>query len=1011
MQRFFSSAGDAPLRKGAEKAAWKVKKPGNPVSRPSVSRVDRVLAWERTRCGAIGVFRYFLNQEGTEVKKMSLKAQLILLSVGLALIPVIGFTSYSLYNFYVFGQKTQKRTTDALVEQVSESMKRGGETAAGKIQAILDSFNRNVGVFSNSSNLRNFVSIRSGTNKLFNDLAQREVTRFTERFLVATQAQHEALQTRLNENLRLAEYFLAASGGAHLDSAQQTNWNAENQASKVAQSVSLPAIRIGRKALVQNTDSSTSAPLVDEVRSLVGGACTVFQRMNAEGDMLRVVTNVTRADGKRAIGTYIPAKMPDGRENPVVASVLAKKEYTGRAVVVDNWYQACYKPLLDERGEVFGMLFVGVKESDHIGTVRNIMVQSKIGQTGYPFVVDSNGKFIIHPQNERVGKSIVSDFKVPEFEPVLKGRKANEYQYMQCMLEGQSSLVAYTYYEPMDWIICSCVPQRELMASAEESSFRNLQEDIQSLYRTSVIEAGGKEYPVFTQIRFIDAQGNELVNLVNGQFSDKLGSRATTDWFQTCAKSKPGEIINTGCVISQNTQEPEMRLAMPVLVEGQFAGAAVLNVHWPAITAVAGQEKYGKTGYAYIINDSGVVISHPKYTLKENLNLTDSSQGELATLVKNEMLAGKSAISRYVFQGVEKYAYYTPLKVGSRTYCFVATCPVAELMDTVEMIRKESSDAFNRTVYTFLTAGVIIAVLGALFGLVFAARLARSLDEISALLDEASEKVMSASVNISEASQRLAEGSTEQASSLEESSAALAQLAAQAKNNASGATQVRNLTLNSQKVVETTNSAMHQTVESMHGIQESSHQIFGIIKTIEEIAFQTNLLALNAAVEAARAGEQGKGFAVVAEEVRNLAQRSADAARNTAQLISTSVEQANLGAGVVEKAAEGIHQIDESTGSVAEHVLKIASASSEQSEGIGQINDAVAQMDKVTQSVAASAQEAAAASMELAAQADQMMAIVHKLDLVVKGSSRVNGGVHIVEPLRVDLDTEHLEAS
>jgi methyl-accepting chemotaxis protein len=118
----------------------------------------------------------------------------------------------------------------------------------------------------------------------------------------------------------------------------------------------------------------------------------------------------------------------------------------------------------------------------------------------------------------------------------------------------------------------------------------------------------------------------------------------------------------------------------------------------------------------------------------------------------------------------------------------------------------------------------------------------------------------------------------------------------------------------------------------------------------------------------------------VAEEVRNLAQRSAEAAKSTADLISASVQQANVGADVVQKVAEGIQKIDASSGTVAEHVLRIASASSEQSEGIGQINDAVAQMDKVTQSVAASAEEAAAASMELAAQADQMMAIVHKLD-------------------------------
>jgi HAMP domain-containing protein len=702
-------------------------------------------------------------------------------------------------------------------------MKGRGETAGGKIQALLDSFDRNIEVFATSANLRNFVSIRSGTNKLFNDMARQEVMRFTERFLVATRAQHEALLIRLNENLRLADYLLAAGGGVHVEATQQTRWNAENQASKTVQEISLPVMRIGPHVLSPNTDSGTSVPLVDEVRSLVGGACTVFQRMNAEGDMLRVVTNVMRPDGNRAVGTYIPAQMPDGTANPVIASILDTKRYVGRAVVVDDWYQTCYEPILDERGDVLGMLFVGVRESEHIGTVRDIMVQSRICETGYPFVVDSTGKFIIHPKTEWVGKNIVADAQVSQFESVLKERQAGTYPQVACVLDGQPSLVVYTYYAPMDWVICSGVPRRELMASAEASSFQNLQEDIQALYKTSVLKAGGKEAPVFTQIRFIDAQGNEVVNLAQGKFSDRLGNRATADWFLACTKAQPGEIVNTGCVISQNTQEPEMRLAMPVFVENQFAGAAVLNVHWPAITAMVAEEKYGKSGYAYIINDAGVVLSHPKYSLRENLNLTDPAQGELAPLVKNEMLAGKSAIATYVFQDVKKYAYYRPLKVGARTYSFVATCPVSELMDTVEAIQQESSRSLRAATYTFLTAGTIIAFLGAFFGLVFAARLARSLDEISALLDEASEKVMNASINISEASQRLAEGSTEQASSLEESSAALAQLAAQAKSNASGATQARTLTLDSQKVVEFTSGAMHQLSKACRAF--NSHPI------------------------------------------------------------------------------------------------------------------------------------------------------------------------------------------
>jgi methyl-accepting chemotaxis protein/methyl-accepting chemotaxis protein-1 (serine sensor receptor) len=183
--------------------------------------------------------------------------------------------------------------------------------------------------------------------------------------------------------------------------------------------------------------------------------------------------------------------------------------------------------------------------------------------------------------------------------------------------------------------------------------------------------------------------------------------------------------------------------------------------------------------------------------------------------------------------------------------------------------------------------------------------------------------------------------------------------------------------------VQESNGALDQMVGSMSAIKESSDKISRIIKTIDEIAFQTNILALNAAVEAARAGEAGMGFAVVADEVRSLAQRSAQAAKDTAGLIEESIEKSSAGATRVQEVAAAIRGITDAVGEVKGLVEEVSLASRQQTQGIDQVTQAIAQMEKVTQSTAATAEESAAASEELSAQSQHTMGVVRSLQAMV----------------------------
>ncbi|MFH0729859.1 MAG: methyl-accepting chemotaxis protein [Pseudomonadota bacterium] len=304
---------------------------------------------------------------------------------------------------------------------------------------------------------------------------------------------------------------------------------------------------------------------------------------------------------------------------------------------------------------------------------------------------------------------------------------------------------------------------------------------------------------------------------------------------------------------------------------------------------------------------------------------------------------------------------------------------------------------FDATRSRLISVNIVLSLAGVLGTFVLAFFLMRSItrpiNRVINGLSEASDQVSSAAGEVSSASQSLAEGSSEQAASVEETSSSLEEISSMIKQNAGNAGQADSMMKGTGQIVAGANASMGELNVSMAEIAKASEETSKIIKTIDEIAFQTNLLALNAAVEAARAGEAGAGFAVVAGEVRNLAVRAADAARNTAGLIEGTVKKVSDGMALVKTTSDAFGKVAESAGKVGELVSEIAAASNEQAKGIEQVNAAVSQMDKVTQSNAAIAEESASASEELSAQAEELKGFVGRLAAMVGGKgAHLRGG-------------------
>ena len=259
--------------------------------------------------------------------------------------------------------------------------------------------------------------------------------------------------------------------------------------------------------------------------------------------------------------------------------------------------------------------------------------------------------------------------------------------------------------------------------------------------------------------------------------------------------------------------------------------------------------------------------------------------------------------------------------------------------------------------------------------------------EVLVEINHGADQVAAGAQNVSDASVALSQGASEQAASVEQLSASISEIASQTASNAQNAEKANELTVGTRSRAEMGNQEMQEMLAAMEEINASSVNISKIIKVIDEIAFQTNILALNAAVEAARAGQHGKGFAVVAEEVRNLAARSAKAAKETTDMIEGSMEKVEAGRGIAHKTAQALSEIVGDVASVADIVASIAKASNEQKLALEQINQGVQQVSQVVQSNSSTSEEAATASQHLSAQADSMKANVGKFRLGNIGSS------------------------
>lgn len=778
------------------------------------------------------------------------------------------------------------------------------------------------------------------------------------------EAQHAEYKKRADETLSRFTHFVSGE------------WELERTSQKIVGRFSVPNLIYNKKELTNTTE------LVDNFTQLTGAVATIFVKQG--DDFIRITSSLKKEDGiTRAIGTHLDHK------HPGYPLLLAGQSYLGKAKLFGKDYFTGYRPLLDKNGQIIGALFIGFDFTESLKSLKNLLSQMKVGETGYVFIVEANqkakeyGQFIIHPTMQ--GKNIL-DMVLPD------GKKLGEE-----IMHSKETTIHYELVNPKTGVleskslhrIYSASWQWQIISSAKQEEF------LQTSY-------------VITKIILVSA-GIVLILLL-------ISLRLMLKQLIFNPLDKLSQFIQT------LTHQTTFGIQAPIIYHDEFGRltqdvnllSLELKAHFDEVNAIMASMAQGNFDQQITLTAKGDLA-----VLKENTNITIQRlkimiqtithmmntlyRGEFNKIKANHIqsvLTGEfKAVEEKVMQTMqylggfieELKKVFSELACGNFDYHFQATVHgdfnvlKVHINTTLEQIASTLQEV--NTVMGAIASGNLTKEITHCYQGEFNTLTKNVNDALSSLrellkqIHHTSQTLGEATAHISAGNMDLATRTAEQASSLESTTKKMEALAIHVTAHAKTAENASQVAKSSQSIAASGGHAMQNVTHAMNDMANSAQKIGDIINIIDMIAFQTNILALNAAVEAARAGEQGRGFAVVANEVQTLAQRSASAAKDISALIHNSIEKMSIGNQMAEQAENTIQNIIHSVENMTQLMHQMIHSSLAQTQQIEEVHHVIQQLDAITQQNSTLVEEIAATSEVLDQQSHQLITAINQFEL------------------------------